>query len=152
GGIKQQRIVRSIELDVFAAEPHELVDLLTKDLGDVGQEAFQARIGTAGARRIVEVGEQARAGQRDLNDPPRPSPRVDELLSGEEAAAAQPVENGDRRPLDALVPDLVPVPVTPEERIKIPVAESLDRLRELALKRQTTHLTVGDHSQAGVLL
>jgi hypothetical protein len=44
--------VGSVELDVLAAEPHELVDLLTKDLGDVGQEALQGRIGTAGALRI----------------------------------------------------------------------------------------------------
>ncbi|MGH3896749.1 MAG: hypothetical protein ACRDTA_00560, partial [Pseudonocardiaceae bacterium] len=36
GGIEQQRIVRGIELDVLAAQPHQLVDLLAQDLGDVG--------------------------------------------------------------------------------------------------------------------
>jgi hypothetical protein len=46
GGI-EERIVGSVELDVFAAEPYELVDLLAEDLGDIGQEALQARIGAA---------------------------------------------------------------------------------------------------------
>jgi hypothetical protein len=78
--------------------------------------------------------------------------RVGELLGGEETPAPQPTDDGDRRAFDALVPDLVPVPVAPQKRIKIPVAEALNRLRELALKRQTTHLTVGDHGEAGVLL
>jgi hypothetical protein len=41
GGIKEERIVGSVELDVLAAEPRELVDLLAQDLGDVGQEALQ---------------------------------------------------------------------------------------------------------------
>jgi hypothetical protein len=132
GGIKQERIVGSVELDVLAAEPHELVDLLTKDLGDVGQEALQGRIGTAGALRIVEVGKQARAGRRDLDDPLRPSARVSELLGGEEATAPELAEDGDRRALDALVPDLVAMPVAPQERVEVPVAEALDRLRELA--------------------
>jgi hypothetical protein len=40
GGIKQERIVGCVELDVLAAQPHELVDLLTQDLGNVGQEAL----------------------------------------------------------------------------------------------------------------
>jgi uncharacterized protein YbjT (DUF2867 family) len=40
--------------------------------------------------RIVEVGEQARARQRDLDDPLRPSARVGELLGTEEAAAPEP--------------------------------------------------------------
>ena len=90
--------------------------------------------------------------QRDLQDPLRSSARVGELLGGEEAAAPQPAEDGDRRTLDALVADLVAVPVAPEERVEVPVAEALDRLRELALKRQTTHLAVGDHSETGVFL
>jgi hypothetical protein len=90
--------------------------------------------------------------QRDLQDPLRSSTRVGELLGGEEAAAPQPAEDGDRRTLDALVADLVAVPVAPEQRVEVPVAEALDHLRELALKRQTTHLTVGDHSETGVFL
>jgi hypothetical protein len=36
GGIEEERIVGSVELDVLAAEPHELVDLLAEDLGDIG--------------------------------------------------------------------------------------------------------------------
>jgi hypothetical protein len=47
GGIKEEQIVGSVELDVFAAQPHELVDLLTQDFGDVGQEALQGWIGAA---------------------------------------------------------------------------------------------------------
>jgi len=50
--------VGSVELGVLVAEPRELGDLLAQGLGAVAQEALQARIGTAGALRIVEVGEQ----------------------------------------------------------------------------------------------
>jgi hypothetical protein len=50
--------VGSVELDVLVAEPRELGDLLAQGLGAVAQEALQARIGTAGALRIVKVGEQ----------------------------------------------------------------------------------------------
>jgi hypothetical protein len=56
--IRQERIVGSVELDVLVAEPRELVDLLAQGLGAVAQEALQARMGTAGVLRIVEVGEQ----------------------------------------------------------------------------------------------
>jgi hypothetical protein len=55
--------------------------------------------------------------QRDLQDPLRSSTRVGELLGGEEAAAPQPAEDGDRRTLDALVADLVAVPFAPQEHV-----------------------------------
>ena len=47
GGIEEQWIVGSIELDVFTAQPHELVDFLAQDFGDVGKEAFQGWVGAA---------------------------------------------------------------------------------------------------------
>jgi hypothetical protein len=47
GGIERKRIVGSVELDVSAAQAHELVDLLAQDPGDVGQEALQGWIGAA---------------------------------------------------------------------------------------------------------
>jgi hypothetical protein len=51
-----------------------------------------------------------------------------------------------------LSPGLVAMPVAPQERIEIPLADALDRLRELALKRQATPLAVGDHAEADVVL
>jgi hypothetical protein len=41
---------------------------------------------------------------------------------------------------------------SPQERVEIPAAQALDRLRELALKRQTTHFAIGDHGEAGIPL
>ncbi|MGH3695679.1 MAG: hypothetical protein ACRDRX_17100 [Pseudonocardiaceae bacterium] len=34
------------------------------------------------------------------------------------------------------------MPVTPQERVEIPVAEALDRFDELALNRETTHFAI----------
>lgn len=41
GGIEEQRIVGSVELDVFADQPHEPVDFVAQDFGEVGEEVFQ---------------------------------------------------------------------------------------------------------------
>jgi hypothetical protein len=49
--------VRRVELDVAAPETHELVDLLPQDVGDVGEEVLDARVGGARAIRIPEVSE-----------------------------------------------------------------------------------------------
>src|SRR5262249_10825233 len=44
------------------------------------------------------------------------------------------------------------VPVPPEKRVEVDLAEAVDRLDELALKRHAAHLAVGDDLQAGILL
>jgi hypothetical protein len=58
----------------------------------------------------------------------------------------------DRRPLDGRVPDLLSVPLAPEEGVEVPLAEPLDRLRQLALEGEPSHLAVGDDVQARFLL
>jgi hypothetical protein len=144
--------VGSVELDILATEPDEFVDLLTQDLRDIGQKVFQTGISGARAFRVIEVGEQAGTREGDFDDPRRPSAREGELLGGEEATAAQPVEDSDPWALDMLVAHLGAVPVAPQERVEIPVAEALDRLGELALERQAAHLAVRDHGKSRVFL
>src|ERR1051325_4966066 len=60
--------------------------------------------------------------------------------------------HGERRALDVHVSELVAVPVAPEERVHVPVAEAVDRGRKLALEGEAPHLSVGDHVKAGLLL
>jgi hypothetical protein len=56
-GIDQERVLRRVELDVGRSEANELVDLLAEDLGDVGEESLQARVGAVPRLRAPEIGE-----------------------------------------------------------------------------------------------
>jgi hypothetical protein len=44
------------------------------------------------------------------------------------------------------------LPLAPEERVEVPLAEALDGSRELTLKRESAHLAVGDDREACLLL
>ena len=140
--------MRGVELDVRRAQPHQLVDLLAEDLRDVAEELLGARIGAARALGIPEVGEEARARQRDLENPFGPGPRIGELVGGEEAFAPELPLHGDRRALDPHLAELTALPLAPEKRVQVPVPETLDRLGHLALEREPPHLPVGDDVHA----
>src|SRR5918994_7505779 len=60
--------------------------------------------------------------------------------------------NCERWALDRELPQLLALPLTPEERVKIPGREPLDRLRQLALKGKAAHLAVGDDFDPSLLL
>ena len=134
--------MRRVELDVRRAQADELVDLLPQDLGDVAEELLQVRVRGSRALGIPEVREQARAGERHLQHPVGATACVRELLGREEPPSPELPLDGQRRPLDLLSPTLVALPVAPEKRVEIPLAEALDRLGHLALERQTPHLAV----------
>ncbi len=78
--------------------------------------------------------------------------RVGELVGGEEAPAPELPLHRDRRALDPHLAELAALPLAPEKRVEIPLAEALDRLGHLALERETPHLPVGDDVHARVLL
>ena len=44
------------------------------------------------------------------------------------------------------------MPLAPQERIEVPLAEAVDRLGHLALEREPAHLAVGDDVEAGLFL
>ncbi len=144
--------MRRIELDVRRAQAHQLVDLLAQDLGDVAEELLQARVGTARALGIPEVGEQARARQRHLEDAVGAGTRIGELVGREEAPPAKLPLHGDRRPLDLHLAELAALPLPPQERVEIPLAEPLDRLGHLALEREPAHLAIRDDGHPRLLL
>ena len=126
--------------------------IIAQDLSDVAEEVLEARVGAARTFGVVEVGEQARAGQRHLEDAVGPLPRVEQLRGREGALAAELPDDGDRRALDLQVAELVGMPLAPQERVEVPLAEALDRVEELALERQAALLPVGDDGQARCLL
>ena len=150
--IEQERIVGRVQLDVGRAELDQLVDLLAQDRGHVLQERLERRVRLARALRVVEVREQARAGERHLEDAVGAPARVRELLAGERAPAAQRSHHRDRRALDDHVAQLLRVPLAPEKRVEVPLAEAIHGGRHLALEGEPAHLAVGDHVETGVRL
>src|SRR5262245_40358836 len=60
--------------------------------------------------------------------------------------------HGQGRALDVHVPDLLAVPLAPEECVDVPVAEALDGGGHLALEGEAAHLAVRHHVEAGRFL
>ena len=152
GRVDEQRVVRRVELNVGGAQTDELVDLLAQDLGDRAEKLLEGAVGARRALRIPEVGEHAGTGERHLEHPIGPPPRVRELLGGEEAPTTEGRLDRERRPIDVHLAELVRVPLAPEERVEVPLAEPFDRLRHLALEGEATHLAVRDDVEPGLLL
>ncbi len=78
--------------------------------------------------------------------------RVRELGGRQEAPPPQLLDDGDRRPRDRQVAQLLRVPVAPQERVEVPGCEAVDRRGQLALEREPAHLAVGHDLEAGLLL
>src|SRR5436309_6012492 len=146
--IDEQRVVRCVQLDVHRAEPHELVDLLTEEFGDVGEELLQVPVRGLRAFRVPEVRKQTGARQRHLDDPVGAAAGVHELFGRERAFAPKRLLDRELRPFDAKLTELVALPLAPEERVEVPLGEALDGRGELALKRESAHLAVGDDRKA----
>src|SRR5439155_22850100 len=56
------------------------------------------------------------------------------------------------RPFDSKLTELVALPLAPEECAEVPFGKAFDGGRELALKRESAHLAVGDDREACLLL
>src|SRR5207244_3033556 len=105
-----------------------------------------------GAFRVPEVREQTGTRQRHLDDQVSAAAGVYELFSRERAFAPERLLDRELRPFDAKLAQLVALPLAPEEGVEVPVGEALDRGRQLALKRESAHLAVGDDRKACLLL
>ena len=108
-----------VELDVGAAEPGQLGDLVAGERRHVLEELVERGVGLARVLGRPQVRVQAGAGQGDLGDGARPSAQVGEVLGRDVPAPAQPLADTDAgRPLGGAVADLVAVPVTPQVRLE----------------------------------
>ena len=150
--IDQQRVLRRVQLDVRRAEPHQLVDLLAEQLGDVLEECFEVRIGRGRTFGITEVGVEARARKRHLEHTVGAPAHVGELLGRQRPFPSQLPDHRKRRPLDVHLAELGAPPIAPEERVEVPVAEAVDGRRELTLEGEPAHLAVGDDVEARLFL
>ena len=88
-GIEQQGIVRRVDLDIGRAQTHQLDHFISENVDDVGEEALQGWIDTAGSVGRPEIREQARAGQRDLRNASSSRTQVGELLGSKMPFARQ---------------------------------------------------------------
>src|SRR5215210_824302 len=152
--VKQERVVRGVELDILGAEADQLVHLLAQDLRHVLKEEVERRVRLLRELRRPQVRVHARARERYLHHPLRPRPGVDELLDREVAAPAELAHDAELgRAIRLLVPDgLVAVPVAPQPGVDGVAREALHGLHQLALEGLAAHLAVGHDGQAGPLL
>src|SRR5947208_11480320 len=116
GRIDEKRIVGRVELQVAGPEPNQLVRLLAQECGDVAEERLEARVGTGRPIRIPEVREEARARERHLEDPVGARTGVRQFGGRQEASPPKLPDDGDRRPADREVAQLIRVPVAPQKR------------------------------------
>src|SRR5919106_337846 len=63
-GVKEQRVVRRVELDVGRTKPHQLLDLIAQDLRHVIEEIVEGGVDLSGELRRPEVGIEAGARER----------------------------------------------------------------------------------------
>ena len=153
GRVDQQRIVRRVELDVRAAQPHQLGGLVAQDGGHVGHEVVERRVRARRPLRRPEVGEQRRARQRDLDLPVGAGAQVGELLGGQVAPLTQPRGHGEVAGAgNTVIPDVAGMPVAPEPGIHAHAGDAFARGGELGLERVAPHLAVVHDRQADVLL
>src|SRR5687768_9480090 len=146
--------MRRVELDVLGPESDQLLDLLAQDLRHFLQKEIERRVGPCGQLWRPEVRVHARTRQRDLNDPLRAAPRIDELLDREVAPPLQLSDNAEGLwTFGRLVPyHPISVPLAPQPGVYVVFAEAFDGLYQLALERFPAHLTVRDHREAGPFL
>ena len=116
------------------------------------RKSSSASVRAGRAVGIPEVGEQARARQRHLQDAVGAPVRVRKLVGREEALLPKRSLDGDRRSLDVHLAELVRLPLAPEKGVQVPFAEPVDCLGQLALEREPAHLAVRDDVEPGLLL
>jgi hypothetical protein len=155
---EEQWVLRRVELEVGGPEPDELVHLLAHDL----RHALK-KVGGSG--KLLSRSPATRSWRRGSGSAASPSgyawfaPSVDELLNLGVPPAPELADDAQRfRSSNAPVADLdllSALPVAPEIDVygtEIGVygriAETLDRLGQLALQRLATHLAVGDDRKA----
>src|SRR5205823_6185875 len=80
---------------------------------------------------IPEVGVEARARKRHLDHTVGAPAHVGELLGRQRPFPSKLPDHRKRRPLDAHLAELAALPIAPEERVEVPVAEAVDGRREL---------------------
>src|SRR5215212_4222557 len=125
-----------VELDVLGTEPGQLLDLLAQDLRHVFQKEVERGVDLGRQLWGPEVSVHARARQRNLYDPLRTAPRVNELLDGEVPPPLQLPDHPEGLwAFGRLVSHrLAAVPLPPQPGVHVMLAEAFDGLYDLALE------------------
>ena len=139
--------MRRIELDVGAAEPHELRHLGTQDVDDVGEVGVDGGVRAARLLGVVVRGRLLCVDQRDLERALRATARVRELLGAHRTNAAKLLD--DHGPLEH---DLVPLLVAERDRPPAIAVQPLDGVHEVAVEGVAAHLSVRDDGEPRVRL
>src|SRR5439155_4632003 len=90
GRIDEQWVVRCVELEVRGAQAHQLIDVLAEQFSHVVEELLQVSIGGDRPVGIPEVGEEAGARKRHLDDAVGTAAHVCELLSRKRPLSSKP--------------------------------------------------------------
>src|SRR5438067_13173839 len=146
-GIEQGRVLGRVDLNVRAAQPHQLLDLATIEVHDVGQEPVARRVGARGLSGVIVSRRLLGADQRDFRRLRGARAQVRELLATHAAPPGELLDH-DRTLEDELLALLVaerdgPAPMLVEAR------EGLDHVAE---ERIASQLAIGDDVESGRFL
>ena len=146
-GIEQRRVLGRVDLDVGAAQPHQLLDLAPVEVDHVGQVRVARRVGARRLLGIVVGGRLLGAEQGDLRRVASPRPQVRPFLGAERAFPAQLVDHHG-----PLQPDLVARFVAERDSPTAQLVETLQGVDQVAVEGIAAQLAVGDHVDPDLLL